>query len=327
MLNKFWKEAMLWGQLSHPNVLTIYGLYLSQNRLSIVAPWMENEDIRTYLEKFPSAPRVGLAADTANGLLYLHNNDIIHGDMKSANILVDEAGRARVADFGISSVLDAEIVEWTTQMNNFSEGGTSRWQAPELHDVENGISAKSSKESDVYSLGCVFFEIFTGKIPFSNLRYNEMVILRVRSGVRPVRPEASSQSWTAFGLTNGIWTCMEECWEEEPSKRPPTAAIVRRLTGTLTDDGTCSTQESSKVSPVDFRRQMSKSFTMINIEDLQSILNKSQGIFPARDGGSSGMTECKEDAFKYTQQIYTKHLTTEERAHLRMPTRLVDLFK
>ncbi|KAG6916779.1 hypothetical protein DXG01_005361 [Tephrocybe rancida] len=154
MMKKFWKEAMLWGQLSDPNVLAIYGLYLDKTRVSIVSPWMENEEIRTYLEKTPNAPRVRLAADVGSGLMYLHDNDIIHGDLKSPNVLIDGTGRARLADFGISSVLDASIAAWTSQQTDVSRGGTLRWRAPEVLQAK----ATNSKESDVYAWGCVAWE-------------------------------------------------------------------------------------------------------------------------------------------------------------------------
>ncbi|KAG6908521.1 hypothetical protein DXG01_004373 [Tephrocybe rancida] len=151
-LKKFWKEAMLWGQLAHPNVLTVYGLFIFQNRLSMVSPWMPNGDIVNYLKDNPRAPRALLAVDVGNGLSYLHENGVIHGDLKGPNILVDNAGRARLADFGISTVTDADIVAWTSLSSSGSTGGTVRWQAPELIDAKDDVVSKNSKESDVWEL-------------------------------------------------------------------------------------------------------------------------------------------------------------------------------
>ncbi|KAG6830685.1 hypothetical protein H0H87_007341, partial [Tephrocybe sp. NHM501043] len=73
-----------------------------------------------------------------------------------SNVLIDNAGRARLADFGISSVSDEKILAWTAQSSSESEGGTIRWQAPEIFAVETvGGGAKNTKASDVYSWGCV----------------------------------------------------------------------------------------------------------------------------------------------------------------------------
>ncbi|KAG6824877.1 hypothetical protein H0H92_005558 [Tricholoma furcatifolium] len=82
ILKQISKEALLWGQLSHSNILTIYGVYRFQNQICIVSPWMENGDITKYLKLNPDAPRLRLAADVALGLTYLHENDIVHGDIK-----------------------------------------------------------------------------------------------------------------------------------------------------------------------------------------------------------------------------------------------------
>ncbi|KAG6915487.1 hypothetical protein DXG01_011287 [Tephrocybe rancida] len=225
----FWREAMLWGQLSHPNVIAIYGIYIHGSRKFMVVPWMENEDIRAYLAKNPSAPR---ALDVASGLKYLHDNDIIHRCLTNLNVLVDGAGRARLNDFYISCVSNVTIVPWGEADFSISRGGyyDRRWQAPEVlkWDVtdseEKLIMMANSKEGDIYTWGCVAWEIFTGETPF-----NDMVGPGGQAGLRLARPESSSPAWKDFGLTEEIWACMEQCWEREPSIRPSAATIVKRL--------------------------------------------------------------------------------------------------
>ncbi|KAG5350239.1 hypothetical protein C0989_012012, partial [Termitomyces sp. Mn162] len=96
--------------------------------------------------------------DVAKGLDYLHSNRIIHGDIKGPNILIDDAGRALLSDFGISSVSDSSIAAWSSQSTGASKGGSTRWQAPELFDVENDESVKNTTASDVYAFGCVCYE-------------------------------------------------------------------------------------------------------------------------------------------------------------------------
>ncbi|KAG6907964.1 hypothetical protein DXG01_006752, partial [Tephrocybe rancida] len=280
MLKATSKEAILWRQLLHPNVSTLFGLYRFRNRISLVTLWMENGDINVYLKKNPTAPRQRLAVDVGNGLTYLHENGVIHGDLKGPNILVDDAGRACLADFGISSISDSQIVAWTTQSSNSTHGGSTRWQAPELFavgdsdmdDEEVEAAVKNTMASDVYALGCVFFEIFTGEVPFASITRDNTVILRVSSGARPARPLKSSPSWMEWGLTEDIWACIEDCWKGQPTERPPAATVVQRLAESITTADTRQGPHTDMLLPDEFRRRMSESFEIITVEDLNRIL-------------------------------------------------------
>ncbi|KAG5353082.1 hypothetical protein C0989_010464 [Termitomyces sp. Mn162] len=209
VLKKVTKEVILWRQLFHPNILPMYGIYRYNNQLCLVAPWMENGNIAAYLKQNLKADRAALSVDVTQGLRYLHMNNVVHGDLKSSNILIDEAGRARLCDFGISCVSDPDIVAWTSQSSMSSRGGSIRWQAPELLGIENDESVKNSKPSDVYALGCVFYEI--------------------QYGYRPLRPSKSDPAWREWGLTKSIWALIEACWKSNPSKRPATEQVLQRI--------------------------------------------------------------------------------------------------
>ena len=74
------------------------------------------------------------------------------------NILVDASGRACVADFGLSALNESKIASWTSNAVG-SNGGTARWQAPELNDPETDLPVQNSKESDIYAWGCVCYEV------------------------------------------------------------------------------------------------------------------------------------------------------------------------
>jgi len=106
-------------------------------------------------------------AQVARGLNYLHSVDIIHGDLKCANVLVNGEGIAQLADFGLSTVGDATIATVSSISNS---AGNPRWLAPELMfpDKFNG-SGRSTRESDVYAFGMTALELFTGKAPFFEL--------------------------------------------------------------------------------------------------------------------------------------------------------------
>ncbi|KAG6825605.1 hypothetical protein H0H92_003089 [Tricholoma furcatifolium] len=207
--------------------------------------------------------------DVAKGLSYLHKNEIIHGDLKGPNILIDGAGRARLSDFGISAISNSTIVAWTSQSSGASKGGSVRWQAPELFDLENGEAVKNSTASDVYAWGCVAFELFTGQVPFHSIQRETAIILHVKSGGRPTHPPLSSPSWS-WGLTEEMWSLMEQSWESHPAQRPCSAEIVGLLEMMLSSD-ILPTPENDVLSPEAFRRQIA-SLEMITVEAFDLIL-------------------------------------------------------
>ncbi|KAF5326494.1 hypothetical protein D9611_000771 [Ephemerocybe angulata] len=172
LLKAFTREAILWSHLSHENVLPFYGIHRLDDiagRMCLISPWMENGNIGEYLLQNPEAKRPVLASDVCSGLAYLHAQDIVHGDLKGANILVTRTGRACVADFGLSIIAENEIMRWTSTASAATPGGTVRWQAPELFNPE-AEDTKSSKMSDVYALGCVFYEVG----PIATLFYSKL---------------------------------------------------------------------------------------------------------------------------------------------------------
>ncbi|KAG6841817.1 hypothetical protein C0991_006701 [Blastosporella zonata] len=167
----------------------------------------------------PHSPdRILLCLDTAMGIEYLHERGVIHGDIKSANVLVDRSGRAYLADFGLSNVDDPLISHWTSQSSVASKGGSARWQAPELHQTESDDAIEASpvihntEMSDVFAWGCLCYEIFTGLLPFQNIRSPPTIILRILQGHVPSRPKAESSVWIKYSLNEAIWELMEKCW-------------------------------------------------------------------------------------------------------------------
>ncbi|KAG6805343.1 hypothetical protein H0H92_015778, partial [Tricholoma furcatifolium] len=119
VLKDILNEAVLCGTLRHPNIVPFLGVYFQGNKPSLVFLWMEHGDLMSYLKEYPLSNRVQLLFDVALGVGYLHDRSIVHGDIKGVNILVNDSGRALIADFGLASILPAS-------------GGTVMYQGPEL---------------------------------------------------------------------------------------------------------------------------------------------------------------------------------------------------
>ncbi|KAG6917622.1 hypothetical protein DXG01_001854 [Tephrocybe rancida] len=172
----------------------------------------------------------------AAGVSYLHSRGMVHGDLKPANVLVDRSGRAYLTDFGLSSVDDPLIAHWATQSSVASKGGTPRYQAPELHQTESddddthdsGVIHNTPK-SDVFALGCLLYEVFTGTVPFFESPNHYTVVYKVMNGKTPSRPKEGSTAWLKHGLTDEIWDVMEDCWKFDPAERTDMTSVLSRL--------------------------------------------------------------------------------------------------
>ncbi|KXN82740.1 Ephrin type-A receptor 2 [Leucoagaricus sp. SymC.cos] len=224
-------EAVLWGQLQHGNVLPFYGVYRlehpTHSRICLVSPWMQNGNVDEYLVKEPNADRIVLIRDVASGLKYLHTQNIVHGDLKGANVLVNSSGKACLADFGLSTIRDPEVIALTTSSSPSGCGGTIRWMAPEPLGSYDTDEPVNTKKSDIYAFAGVSYEVFTGHVPFYEVFRDQTVILKINRGERPSRPDR--EVFLKSGMTEGIWQLMQDCWSTEPANRPTASEILNRL--------------------------------------------------------------------------------------------------
>ncbi|OCH87919.1 kinase-like protein [Obba rivulosa] len=219
-LQSLHKEAVAWKYTRHSNITPFYGIYISPGE---AAPWlvsklMVNGTVRSYLEKHPSRNRLELISDIVEGLQYLHMMGIVHGDLKCINILIDEMGSACLADFGLAGLQyddKSKFIRNTTVIAN-----STRWTAPEIWDPEMFHLDRPlcTKESDIFALSMVFWEVFTGTLPFADLQNarDHRIIFAILFKHRMERPVQA----TGLGLTDEVWAIMERCWRHEPKERP-----------------------------------------------------------------------------------------------------------
>jgi len=233
ILSRFCQEGVAWKHLRHPNILPLLGVTVGEHRFAMVSTWMENGNINEFIENNPRANRIALLADVANGLKYMHDLHMVHGDLKGANILINEDRRACLADFGLTTVTGATTrTAGTSPFSNdslmaFVAGGTLRWMSPELLDPERfGVpeleSDRPTRQSDCYALGMVIYEVLCGHYPYVELRTNPRIMGAITEGLRPEKPEGA----TSLGFSDELWRTVELCWLEDRNARPSVANIL-----------------------------------------------------------------------------------------------------
>ena len=217
-IKEFKKEALKMAHLRSPYVVTIYGITLNaEKRLKgIVMEYMPQGSLDTILSNREIAlswfVRCKMAFAVAQGLFSLHQQNIIHNDLKSANVLVRHYGdewELKLTDFGVS-----KIKQETARFTNTSQG-TPAWMAPELFDKKS-----CSKASDVYAYGIVLWEIVSRKRPFEGLSLGQIVTeVFVKKERPPISPEAPSS----------LVALMSSCWKQNREERPIIERVITKL--------------------------------------------------------------------------------------------------
>ena len=178
---RFLREIKLAAGLTHPHILPVYDSGQSDGLLFYVMPNMEGRSLRERLEaekQLPLDEALRITREVATALDYAHRNKVIHRDIKPENILFHE-GNAMVADFGIGKALSNTATMTQTGLAI----GTPAYMSPEQASGEHEIDGRS----DIYSLGCVLFEMLSGEVPFTGPTAQAIMSKRFLSPVPHVK--------------------------------------------------------------------------------------------------------------------------------------------
>src|SRR2546425_12272624 len=159
---RFLREIQVTAHLTHPNILPLLDSGRADDFLYYLTPYVEGEPLRNRLDRegqLPVAEAVRLAASVADALDYAHRHDIVHRDIKPENILLEE-GQPVVADFGIARALHA------AEGGNLTETGVTLGTAAYM-SPEQATGDQVDGRTDIYSLGCVLYEMLAGEPPYT----------------------------------------------------------------------------------------------------------------------------------------------------------------
>ena len=157
-LRRFQREALSTTELTHPNIVNIYDVG-EGDQPYIVMEHVDGMDLKQYIREnhpIPYQKAIDIMKQILNGIAYAHKNDVIHRDIKPHNILIDKDGNIKITDFGIAIALSQNSI---TQTNSLL--GSVQYISP-----EQARGNVVTKQSDIYSLGIVLYELLTGTVPF-----------------------------------------------------------------------------------------------------------------------------------------------------------------
>ncbi|KAJ7194851.1 hypothetical protein GGX14DRAFT_377636 [Mycena pura] len=223
----FLREVNIWKELKHPNVLDLYGASGASGNgpWFFVCPYMRFGSLSTFLRRVAQqgeAAKNGREDDllrfmheVAKGMEYLHGKGVLHGDLKAANVLVDDRIHCQVCDFGQSEMKsEAHRISGTAPSH-----GTLRWQAPELMRGSDELTP----EMDVYAYAICCIEILLmGRLPWPLMSDGDVRNFILTNKSRPKIPV------TRF-TTPALEALLHVCWDEDPIMRLPFSKIVKEV--------------------------------------------------------------------------------------------------
>ncbi|XP_057416981.1 mitogen-activated protein kinase kinase kinase 1-like [Lotus japonicus] len=201
------QEISLLSRFKHDNIVRYFGSHKDESTLYIFLEFVSKGSLASLYQKYRlnDSQVSAYTRQILNGLKYLHDRDIVHRDIKGANILVDVSGAVKLADFGLAKA---------TKLNDLkSSKGSPYWMAPEVVNLKNegyGLAA------DIWSLGCTVLELLIRQPPYSDLE-GMQAIFRIGKGEPPPIPEHLSEDARDFIL---------KCLQVNPNKRPTAAQLL-----------------------------------------------------------------------------------------------------
>jgi serine/threonine protein kinase len=195
------RELEVSSMIRHPCILEFVGFWLVPN-FSIVTPYMSGgslyQRLHSRARQLNPTQRTIIALGIAEGMEYLHSKRLLHRDLKSLNVVLDENDHPKIADFGLSRPWGDSLM---TQ-----EVGTKKWMAPEVMRGES-----YDEKADVYSFGIVLWELLTGCVPFDGMSDYQMATKVNQDGYRLPLPATCPQK---------LGTLIRNCWDSNPTNRP-----------------------------------------------------------------------------------------------------------
>ncbi len=213
---RFMAEARATSALRSPHIVSIYDIGEHEGTIFIVMEYVEGESLSQRLERGPLVLRdvIGVAVQIADALAEAHQIGIIHCDIKSANLIVNERGSVKVLDFGLAKVTEASSPEGDDQTKKLGNqtvinvvAGTVAYMSP-----EQAMGHTLDHRSDIFSLGVVIYEMLTGRLPFEGDSATEVMN-------KIINEEPVAIARLNYSVPPELERITRKCIEKEPARR------------------------------------------------------------------------------------------------------------
>jgi serine/threonine-protein kinase len=205
---RFFAEVRITRQLAHPNICRVYDVTEFEGQHFLSMEYIDGEDLAALIKRIgylTNEKALDIARQLAAGLAAAHERGVLHRDLKPANIMIDGHGRVRITDFGLAVVGEDETAETQTF-------GTPAYMAPEQF-----AGKAATTRSDIYALGLILYELYSGKRAFTALTIAEL--REQKSGYAPTAP-----SETRSDVDPVVERLIMRCLERDPRSRPASVA-------------------------------------------------------------------------------------------------------
>jgi len=212
-LARFYREVRVARQVSHPAVCRVYDVGEAEGHFFLSMELVDGENLASLLRRIGRLPpdkALDIARQLCAGLAAAHEKGVLHRDLKPANVMLDGQGNVRITDFGLAGLAE-------TLRDEDVRSGTPRYMSP-----EQLTGREVTVRSDIYALGLVLYELYTGRRAFEGKSLAEL--LRKHRDERPIEPSA-----LVAGLDPAVERAILSCLEKEPRRRPASALVVSAL--------------------------------------------------------------------------------------------------
>ncbi|MEQ8199868.1 MAG: PASTA domain-containing protein [Syntrophomonadaceae bacterium] len=212
-VEKFRSEALSVARISHPNIVNIFDVGVQDSTHYIVMEYVDGQTLKHLIREegpLPVEKALDIAIMVCDGVHHAHEKGIIHRDIKPHNILITEQGMVKVADFGIAQAVSAGTI---TYGNNIV--GSVHYFSPEQAKGE-----PINRTTDIYSIGCIVFEMVTGKVPFN-------ADSPITIALRHINEEPPSPRATNSDVPPALETIIHKAMAKQPGQRYQTANEMR----------------------------------------------------------------------------------------------------